>query len=341
MKRQQLVEELKDWIIKGDMKSGDCLPTYEELNNRFDASRATFHHVLNQLKQDGFVVGVERKGTFLAKNLPCHSRFAIVFESDEQDNVFWSKLAREAQQISRRNPKCRFQIFHNDDTQGDMESLQDQLRRRMVAGIFFFFNPDKGVAKTIAQENPSIPKIFCQPYDRASCLCIVRLDAESCVVKVMEEAASQGVGKIGLISRGEQSLIKPFREVAERIGLTTRPEWILSAPEKYIGSVKNLVWLLMSLPNENRPEALYITDDNLLPLVQSALVEVGVKVPDELKLICHFNFPDHSQPVLPVKKVGYDVRDILNKGVEMIRSHNTDSPVKEVVVSGKCDSEIH
>jgi DNA-binding LacI/PurR family transcriptional regulator len=340
MKRRQLVEELKDWIVDGEMKPGDSLPTYEELNNRFDASRGTFHHVLKQLKQDGFVVSVERQGTFLAEHLPCRSRYALIFDSDEQSNVFWTKLAREAQRISRKRLDQQFEVFSCDGVKNELNELQDKLERRLFAGIFFFFEPRSQLARGIAKNFPKIPKVFLGDYKLADNRCVIRLDGAACVTKVMEYAASQRVKKIGFIARGGPLFITHFPVLAKQFGIETRPEWILSAPEKYTLAVKNLVWLLMSLPNGERPEALYVADDNLLPLVQAALVEKGVKVPDELMLICHYNFPDCTQTVLPVKKIGYDVRDILNQGVQLIRSHYTEKPVVEATVSGKYDSEI-
>lgn len=341
MKRQQLVESFKDQIISGVLNDKGRLPTYDELNCRFDASRATFHHVVEQLKQDGFIVSVERKGLFIVDNLPCRNRFALVFESDEHDNLFWTKLAQEARKINRTQKGCQFEIFHSDNCEHD-DSLQllDLLQRRMIAGMFFFFRPSKSLVMKIRRDFPDVPRIFTDNYEGVGDYFHIHLNAGSCVNKVMEYALQNGARRIGLISRGEQELIKPFAAIAEKNQICTRPEWILSSPEKYIGAVKNLVRLLMGQPSENRPDTLYVTDDNLLPLIESTLVEMGIKVPEELKLICHFNFPDQSRTVLPVKKVGYDVRDILNKGVSLITQYYAGRTERSVLVDGKYDSEI-
>jgi DNA-binding LacI/PurR family transcriptional regulator len=340
MKRQQLVEIFKDRIIKGDLCRNGCLPTYEELNNQFDASRATLHYVLNQLKHDGYIVSVERQGVFRSDNLPPRSRFALVFESDEE-NQFWLKLAREAMLISRRDKSRQFEIFHSDNLEHeDSKRLINRLERRMLAGIFFFFRPTKGVTRKVFHDYPEIPTLFCEYYAEPPNIFQAKLDSRSCVNKVMEYAKTQGAKKIGAISKGDQSLRYCVAEAAAEYGLETRPEWNLAAPEKFIEGVVNLVKLLMAQDPDKRPDTLYITDDNLITLVQSTLIEIGVKVPDELKLICHYNFPENTDTVLPVKKIGYDVRDILNKGVDLIKDYYNGCPLRSVTIDGKFDDEI-
>ena len=340
MKRQQLVEIFKDRIIKGDLCRDNCLPTYEELNKQFDASRATLHYVLNQLKQDGYVVSVERRGIFRADNLPSRSRFALVFESDEE-NQFWLKLSREAMLISRRDKSRQFEVYHSDNLEDqDSIKLLNRLDRRMLAGIFFFFKPTKGLTRKIFQDYPEVPTLFCEKYIEPSNKFVVNLNSRSCVYKVMEYAKGCGARKIGVISKGGQALRYSVLEAADKYGLETRPEWNLAAPEKYIEGVVNLLKLLMSLEPGKRPDTLYITDDNLLTLVQSTLIEIGIKVPEDLKLICHYNFPDNSDTVLPVKKIGYDVRDILNNGVGLVRDYYNGGSARSIMVNGKFDSEI-
>ena len=341
MKRQQLVEIFKDRIIKGDLCQNNCLPTYDELNNQFDASRATLHFVLDQLKQDGYVVSVERKGIFRADNLPSRSRFALVFESDDE-NQFWLKLAREAMMISRRDKSRQFEVYHSDNLEHeDSKKLLNRLDRRMIAGIFFFFRPTKGLTRKVFHDYPEVPTIFCEKYIEPTNGFWINLNSKSCVNKVMEYAKLQGAKKIGAISKGDQALRYCFKDAAVRHGLETRPEWIQAAPEKFLEAVVNLVKLLMAQGPENRPDTLYITDDNLITLVQSTLIEIGIKVPEDLKLICHYNFPDSSDTVLPVKKIGYDVRDILNKGVDLVKDYyNNGGSSRHVTVDGKFDNEI-
>lgn len=340
MKRQQLVETLKDRIISGDLSQNGRLPTYEELNKQFDASRATFHYVLDQLKRDGFIMSVERQGTFIAEHLPCRNRYAIVFESDEHDNVFWTKLADEARQMGRRDKQCQFEIFHNDDVNHEeAQRLLDKLSRRMFAGVFFVHRLNRSLPQRVFRDYPDLP-ITALSDEYSKNVHRIKFAVETCVEKVVSCAKQQGARKIGSISRGEQEGSKHLQATAERYGLECRPEWILFSPEKYLAGVKNLVRLLFTLPPHQRPDTLYITDDNLLPLIEAALIEIGIKVPDELKLICHFNFPDKTRTVLPVKKIGYDVRDILNLNVEMVRKHYAGVFQSSGFVDGKYDSEI-
>ncbi len=341
MKRQQLVNIFKEMLIDGSLCHGRQLPTYEELDRQFDASRATLNYVLTQLKHDGYVQSIERQGVFVSEHLPCRSRYALVFESEEH-NLFWTKLIHEAQLINRSNNGCQFEIFHSDILQHeDSQRLLDLLARKMIAGVFFFFDPCNSLPRKIFTDYPDIPKIVTDKKRTQHNMYRVILNTESCVNKVIEYAKGHGIKKIGVISKGQQSLAEEFPEIAEKNHVCVKPEWVVAAPEKYIDGVRNLTRLLMALGPEKRPEALYITDDNLITPVQSTLIELGIKVPEDIRLICHFNFPDSTETVLPVKKIGYDVRDILKTGIAKIQCHYNGTTPETMTVTGKYDSEIN
>ena len=101
VKRQQMEETLKEEIRSGVLKPGETLPTYDRLADRFNASRATFCYVLNNLKKDGYIVTVKRQGTFVAERPPCHHRFGLIFPYPSP-NLFWVKMQSEFSAFCRR-----------------------------------------------------------------------------------------------------------------------------------------------------------------------------------------------------------------------------------------------
>ncbi len=340
MKRQQLVDIFKDQLISGELCRNGLLPTYDELEKMFDASRVTLHHALNQLKQDGYIVSVERQGIYPAASLPCRDHFALVSEDDISTNKYWSALYHETQMLNRENSGRQFKFFQSSNLEKpETRHLLDLLERRMIAGIYFMLRDTDALVMKIQHDYPEIPAIFTHKLPSGRNSFYIQLDATSCLRKVMEYARSKNIRKIAMISKGEQKLATHFPEIADAYGLKTRPEWCLAAPERYIAGVCNLVRLLMALPKKDRPECLYITDDNLITLVQTALIETGVRVPDELQLICHCNFPERSETVLPVKRVGYDTRDILNAVVEIGDEYYRGVPPPCKIINGKYESE--
>ena len=99
--------------------------------------------------------------------------------------------------------------------------------------------------------------------------------------------------------------------------------------------------LLLSLPPEQRPNGLYITDDNLLNAVQAGIVESGVRVPQDLTVVCHTNFPDPPETVIPILKVGFDNRELLRLSIEAVREYKKSGTVTRNVIQGKHEMEIN
>jgi DNA-binding LacI/PurR family transcriptional regulator len=79
-----------------------------------------------------------------------------------------------------------------------------------------------------------------------------------------------------------------------------------------IASCSTIVQLLMHLPRAERPDALLVNDDNLVPATTAGLAESGVRVPEEIDVVAHCNFPWATAGQVPIRRVGFDVRSILS-----------------------------
>lgn len=342
-KRKELEQTIKQWIISGKLSAGEKLPTYEELNRKFNASHATFHHVLNGLKQEGFINSVERRGIFVSERPPHLNRFALIFQSHERTNLFWTKLAEQAVEMKNKH-NVEFVIFRgngiNDSKADDWVLLQKQLEQQMLGGMCFTFRPTNIPLIQTIKQFPNIPKVFFEKDCDYENTMICNLDTRACVFASLDWFKTQHVKKVALLTMGEQSQEKYFLENVAGFGLATKAEWILSASRGYLKSTENLVKLLLSLPIQDRPEGIYITDDNLLPYVQSALIEKNIKVPDEIKLVCHCNFPDNSVSVLPVKKTGINAEDIIEAMIRLIRDFYRTGKCGEALIPAVTDNDI-
>jgi DNA-binding LacI/PurR family transcriptional regulator len=67
----------------------------------------------------------------------------------------------------------------------------------------------------------------------------------------------------------------------------------------------------------NRPDALIITDDNLVEHAQAGLIAAGIRVPDQVEVVEHCNFP-WPPSVLGTKRLGFDSHAILRACIDLI-----------------------
>jgi GntR family transcriptional repressor for pyruvate dehydrogenase complex len=62
---EQIVQQIEDSILKGDLKPGDQLPAERELAQRFGVSRTAVREAVKALREKGLVEAYSGRGTFI------------------------------------------------------------------------------------------------------------------------------------------------------------------------------------------------------------------------------------------------------------------------------------
>lgn len=78
---EQLMEQIKNQIIKGEIKEQECLPSVRTLAAELKISALTVKKAYDRLEEEGFVITVHGKGTFVAatdKQLAVEARRKVV-----------------------------------------------------------------------------------------------------------------------------------------------------------------------------------------------------------------------------------------------------------------------
>jgi GntR family transcriptional regulator len=90
----QIKEQIKDAILKGELKDGELLPSIRNLANDVQVSVLTIRRVYDELEKEGFAVSRTGKGTFVSmgnQELLRDSKRRMV-EQDLQKAVHNAKL---------------------------------------------------------------------------------------------------------------------------------------------------------------------------------------------------------------------------------------------------------
>ncbi|WP_326984651.1 PLP-dependent aminotransferase family protein [Chryseobacterium sp. MYb264] len=133
----QIADAVIDDIQSGRLKKGTALPGSRKLAEDLKVNRNTIVEALNVLLNEGWLVSLERKGTFVAENLPTikgavsHQKknneqlqkqlFRINFDDGYPDSAIApvTELARAYRQIFNR--KAKWQLMGYTSEYGDLE----------------------------------------------------------------------------------------------------------------------------------------------------------------------------------------------------------------------------
>ena len=105
---EQIVQQIEDSILKGDLKEGDQLPAERELAQQFGVSRTAVREAVKTLREKGLVEAYAGRGTFVT-NGNAHSIRLTLGSHDAQRAIRKYRASRGGSRDSRTRNRgaCR------------------------------------------------------------------------------------------------------------------------------------------------------------------------------------------------------------------------------------------
>jgi hypothetical protein len=338
---ETIVRELRERIVRGELSPGSQLPTWGELERRYDVTRTTLNRVLGRLKDDGFVFASSTRGTFVTQRPPHLFRYALCFIQRPDDpgwNRFWWTLAKEAvvlEGAGDRSIPCFYGVEDHADNDAHNRLLHEAAADRL-AGLILAGTPD--MISASLRERADLPKVGLWSEDTP--IPSVYIDQQSFIDKSLDYLASRGRRRVAVITTPVEPF-DAFPAAAAARGMEHKPYWRLAAAVDWPETVRPIVQLLFSAPPDQRPDALVIADDNLVADTVAALMATGVRVPDELEIVMHCNWPQPVRSVLPVQRLGFNARQVLEQAIQIIDRQRRGEPVaKQTLVPALFEHEL-
>lgn len=314
----EIIGDLRQQIIDGIFAPGSRLPTRAELVRRFDASSVTVQRALDRLGDDGFVEARGRQGTFVSGHPPHLNRYGLVIANRRGTwPFFWSVLEQAAHGLFGAGPRA-FAVFAGvaeRDGDGYLRLLADVEARRL-AGLVFASNP-YWLEHSPILTTAGIPRVMIgDPGGMVAS--VVETYGADFLALALDHLVARGRRRVALIAvpgtPGRE--LEQFASGAAARGMRTCLEWQQAMVIDHPQWAGNLARLLMVPPADGRrPDALLITDDNLVEPAMRGLLAAGVRIPDDLEVVAHANFPRPSPSPVAITRLGYDARAILRQCV--------------------------
>jgi DNA-binding LacI/PurR family transcriptional regulator len=150
----------------------------------------------------------------------------------------------------------------------------------------------------------------------------IDLDGESFMTKALDALARAGKRRVAVIVPPQLSQERTWNEQfnggLSRHGMETRPHWRIEANHSVLRTVRTCASLLMMLPPDQRPDGLLVADDNLVEQATTGLIDANARVPHDIAVVAHCNFPWPTPSAVPVSRLGYDARDVMQQCISII-----------------------
>lgn len=285
----QVKEMLKAGIERGELKQGEALPGRTHLCRLLGANRLTVDRAISELVQEGWLITIKGKGTFVAdrdhKPAAATLTFGVVWfhYGINENNIYWGPLLRGVSQeagglgvrllFREIAPNFYLNFFREAKADGLIvlaPLVEDELVLRELRRAKIPF-----VATSSAYDDDSLP--------------CVDTDNFAGVKQVLEHLWSLGHRKVAIadLDLKQTDLLRrweAFQKLMGEAGLFLDPRWTLLFPDRRLGVwEKGLVreWL-QSVP---LPTAIFAADYETVLVTLKALRGEGVRVPEQLSLV--------------------------------------------------------
>ncbi len=313
------------------LEPGKRLPAESRLAKEFDVSIATIREAIRLLVAEGLVEPQQGRGTIvLPRTAP---PVALLLNPDILDPrlsrfyLFAMRECRRLLEASGQPVRCyhgRATAEHPADPIHCPEFFDDlssgKLRGVIALGTF----PEPRLLKAIAH----LPSAgMYRGFPRRT-----RGNVEQFLDLAIGQAIASGRRKIAMLAWNSPSdpsfcNFAQFRAAMERHHLVARPEWHRADLHPNLSGAGWDTFREVWSASREKPDALIISDDCLLPDAARAIAAVGLRVPDDLRVISHTVTEAPFATPFPVDRICVSAHQAARNLVQLLSVPVTESAV--------------
>ncbi|MDD5706914.1 MAG: GntR family transcriptional regulator [Kiritimatiellae bacterium] len=337
-KSRQIAAHLRKAILRGKWRPGDRLPSERDLLANLGVSRTPLNDALNVLVTEGLIERKQGSGTYVCNR----QRTPLIAILGNIDTIvvpygYYYRTLIQAirQQASAGGYHAVLSIGHGDTTEAFAESIHllDESIARQVMGVISVVAMGPLEAQFLQRHIPCVSIVSIVPR------------GQHCVVWNYERMARLGIQRLRTAGfnrfavfyrthdggRSQQVLDQAVETWLRGSGLEPEQAPRVAVPldvtmRRGAEAFKQL-W-----QSPNRPRAIFFLDDGLCEETLPGILELGVRVPEDLAIVTHsnagrcFNFP------VPLTMVEYDPAEGARVAWTMLQQLMGGKPPPEPVV---------
>jgi DNA-binding LacI/PurR family transcriptional regulator len=288
-----LENELKYEIVKqailnqiqaGELRPGDKLPNEEDFMKQFSVSGITIRKALTELANEGHIVRIKRKGTFVnsveAADNPSHL-IALILSAEDYYDVSYMKIIKGAQQMAAEFNYSLIVEWSNENLATELASIRKMLDRNVDGFLIYPFDPIKSVDNYRLIEQKGIPYVLLDRYDVDHPCYFSGCNNHDGAILATKELIRLKHTKIKFASyhfflKSEQERFDGYCSAMRQAGLPVTDENILT----------NINYDILAEKIRNHDiTALFCSNDKLAINIAKQLFDRGIKIPQELSIM--------------------------------------------------------
>ena len=336
-KQNEILDQLRRQIVDGDLPPGARLPLRSELQQHFVASTATVQSALNRLIDDGFVEARGRQGTFVAQAPPHLACYGLAFPhppgAGQMQSRMWTGILNEVAALDL-GPQRRFRTYHgvsgHVDSEADQRLFADVAQHRLAGVIYILLEPEQLASCFLLGGRG--PSVLVNTHGGGTAdLPRIEPDMRAFMDMALDRLKALGRSRVGLLTVSGTRLdhIAHLYKRAAKRGLRVEQRWVQCVAWPEVQWANNAVQAILSGPKRQRPDGLILLDDNATDHAIAGIHAAGVRVPRDVEVIAHCNFPA-PRATVPLHQLGFDLRHILAAAVQCIDQQRCGEPVAAV-----------
>ncbi|MBI4028477.1 MAG: substrate-binding domain-containing protein [Verrucomicrobia bacterium] len=320
---QRTAFRLRGFIAKHG-EPGQQLDSETELAVRFGVSMRTIREALGVLAHEGLIERKHGRGTFVGRRRQQHVALWCATDSRCSQGSQWSFRVLERTEAHLRQENVSAKIYwtyvrhEDDDTGSGAQQMISDLSQNLISAVGVMQGPFVSSAQKLAQKNrvPVVGGILSPDASELSVGC----DRAGVARRGAQYLLEQGCRRIALLGwfdspnpppqlgghLGEWAWYAAFRSTLEQSGVPVRERWIRGdLHPTWTGAGYEEFREVWSAETE-KPDGLFVIDDVLFQDVVAAILEMGIAVPSQLKVVATANKRMVTCPFFPAARIELD-----------------------------------
>lgn len=280
-------------IRAGEWKVGERMPTIQQMVEQCGRSRTTVNKALQSLAAQGYLVLDRKKGIRLLQSRRATRIGLLMGEGilQQPTQPFPMLLVRAARDyFGARGIENRLYVERGELMPEGIPCpyLQEDLKNGLIDGLLTAQGGAPGCLRySSLWRRCAVPLVHIGDYHSVDYR--IATGVEVMLREAFRLFRERGCGGVAVLANRKIPTAEAFA-LAEEYGLHTRSEWLRAesvAPDVEAQGYQE-AWMLFA-PGTERPDALLVLDDVMAKGVVQALLALGVRVPQDLCLVHHFN----------------------------------------------------